>query len=77
MKITQKIEQAKKEKRTWWSFEYFPPRTAQVRRFITYIPHLLPTAAANRVYKTLSIVSNVCDSLARSLLTLHGALSTI
>ena len=33
MKITQKIEQAKKEKRTWWSFEYFPPRTAQVRQF--------------------------------------------
>jgi len=29
MKISQKIEQAKKENRTWWSFEYFPPRTAQ------------------------------------------------
>lgn len=29
MKISHKIEQAKKEKRTWWSFEYFPPRTAQ------------------------------------------------
>lgn len=34
MKITQKLEQAKKEKRTWWSFEYFPPRTAQVRRSV-------------------------------------------
>ncbi|TDL23949.1 methylenetetrahydrofolate reduct [Rickenella mellea] len=29
MKITQKIEQATKEDRVWWSFEYFPPRTAQ------------------------------------------------
>ncbi|KAG8891765.1 hypothetical protein FRB99_003370, partial [Tulasnella sp. 403] len=29
MKITQKIAQAEKDDRTWWSFEYFPPRTAQ------------------------------------------------
>ncbi|PVF99841.1 putative MET13-putative methylene tetrahydrofolate reductase [Serendipita vermifera] len=29
MKITQKIEKAEKEDRIWWSFEYFPPRTAQ------------------------------------------------
>ncbi|KZW01199.1 methylenetetrahydrofolate reduct [Exidia glandulosa HHB12029] len=29
MKITQKIERAAKEDRVWWSFEYFPPRTAQ------------------------------------------------
>ncbi|THG98264.1 hypothetical protein EW026_g3889 [Hermanssonia centrifuga] len=29
MKISKKIEQAEKENRTWWSFEYFPPRTAQ------------------------------------------------
>lgn len=31
MKISQKIEQAAKEDKVWWSFEYFPPRTAQVR----------------------------------------------
>lgn len=31
MKISQKIQQAEKENRVWWSFEYFPPRTAQVR----------------------------------------------
>jgi hypothetical protein len=31
MRISQKIEQAGKEDRVWWSFEYFPPRTAQVR----------------------------------------------
>ena len=30
MKISQKIQQAEKEGRIWWSFEYFPPRTAQV-----------------------------------------------
>ncbi|KAG8727035.1 hypothetical protein FRC12_022859, partial [Ceratobasidium sp. 428] len=29
MKVTQKIEQAEKDGRIWWSFEYFPPRTAQ------------------------------------------------
>ncbi|KAI0091645.1 methylenetetrahydrofolate reduct [Irpex rosettiformis] len=29
MKISQKIQQAEKENRVWWSFEYFPPRTAQ------------------------------------------------
>ncbi|KAJ7224277.1 methylenetetrahydrofolate reductase-domain-containing protein [Mycena pura] len=29
MKITQKIRQADKENKVWWSFEYFPPRTAQ------------------------------------------------
>lgn len=29
MKISQKIAQAEKEDRVWWSFEYFPPRTAQ------------------------------------------------
>ncbi|THH18453.1 hypothetical protein EW146_g2540 [Bondarzewia mesenterica] len=29
MKISKKIEQATKEDKIWWSFEYFPPRTAQ------------------------------------------------
>ncbi|KAF5387335.1 hypothetical protein D9757_005794 [Collybiopsis confluens] len=29
MKVTQKIAQCEKENKTWWSFEYFPPRTAQ------------------------------------------------
>ncbi|KIY71868.1 methylenetetrahydrofolate reduct [Cylindrobasidium torrendii FP15055 ss-10] len=29
MKISQKIEQSNKADRVWWSFEYFPPRTAQ------------------------------------------------
>ncbi|KAL4065907.1 methylenetetrahydrofolate reductase-domain-containing protein [Scleroderma citrinum] len=29
MKISKKIEQAQKEGKIWWSFEYFPPRTAQ------------------------------------------------
>ena len=28
-KITNKIAKAEKEGRIWWSFEYFPPRTAQ------------------------------------------------
>jgi methylenetetrahydrofolate reductase (NADPH) len=29
MKISQKFELAAKEDRVLWSFEYFPPRTAQ------------------------------------------------
>ncbi|KAG6812772.1 hypothetical protein H0H92_000542 [Tricholoma furcatifolium] len=29
MKISQKIQQSQKEDKIWWSFEYFPPRTAQ------------------------------------------------
>jgi hypothetical protein len=33
MKITQKIEQSIKDDKVWWSFEYFPPRTAQVLHF--------------------------------------------
>jgi methylenetetrahydrofolate reductase (NADPH) len=30
MKISEKIARAEREDRIWWSFEYFPPRTAQV-----------------------------------------------
>ncbi|KAG7094066.1 hypothetical protein E1B28_007686 [Marasmius oreades] len=29
MKITKKIEECDKSNKIWWSFEYFPPRTAQ------------------------------------------------
>ncbi|KAN0088446.1 Methylenetetrahydrofolate reductase domain containing protein [Tylopilus felleus] len=29
MKISKRIEQSTKEGKIWWSFEYFPPRTAQ------------------------------------------------
>ncbi|TFK75021.1 methylenetetrahydrofolate reduct [Pluteus cervinus] len=29
MKISQRIQQCEREGRVWWSFEYFPPRTAQ------------------------------------------------
>ncbi|KAH7927301.1 methylenetetrahydrofolate reduct [Leucogyrophana mollusca] len=29
MKISKKIDQSSKEGKIWWSFEYFPPRTAQ------------------------------------------------
>jgi len=30
MKISQKIQDSAREDKIWWSFEYFPPRTAQV-----------------------------------------------
>lgn len=29
MRITDKLQKAEREGRTYWSFEYFPPRTAQ------------------------------------------------
>ncbi|KAJ3786873.1 methylenetetrahydrofolate reductase-domain-containing protein [Lentinula aff. detonsa] len=29
MKVTQKIAQCERDNKVWWSFEYFPPRTAQ------------------------------------------------
>lgn len=29
MKITEKIQQAAQDDRSYWSFEYFPPKTAQ------------------------------------------------
>ena len=38
MKISQKIEQSAKEDKIWWSFEYFPPRTAQVPILMLAIP---------------------------------------
>jgi hypothetical protein len=30
MKVTEKLAQAEREGKTYWSFEFFPPRTAQV-----------------------------------------------
>ncbi|KAF9643707.1 hypothetical protein BDM02DRAFT_3132238 [Thelephora ganbajun] len=40
-KIARKIEQEKKEKRTWWSFEYFPPRTVQdLQNLVDGIEHM-------------------------------------
>jgi hypothetical protein len=30
MKISRKIQQSANNDKVWWSFEYFPPRTAQV-----------------------------------------------
>lgn len=31
MKVIDKIRKAEEEGRVYWSFEYFPPKTAQVR----------------------------------------------
>ena len=38
MKISQKIQQSAKDDKIWWSFEYFPPRTAQVKKKISSQP---------------------------------------
>jgi len=37
MKVTEKLAQAEREGRTYWSFEFFPPRTAQVSDYCPYI----------------------------------------
>lgn len=37
MKVTEKLAKAEKEGRTYWSFEFFPPRTAQVSRTTRYL----------------------------------------
>ncbi len=38
MKISQKIQQSTKDDKVWWSFEYFPPRTAQVCLLLSLHP---------------------------------------
>lgn len=35
MKISQKFQQSARDDKIWWSFEYFPPRTAQVQTLDT------------------------------------------
>ena len=41
MKISQKIQQSAKDDKVWWSFEYFPPRTAQVTTLYANCAHIL------------------------------------
>lgn len=33
MKVIEKINKAEQEGRPFWSFEYFPPKTAQVTKY--------------------------------------------
>jgi 5,10-methylenetetrahydrofolate reductase len=40
MKITEKLAKAEREGRTFWSFEYFPPRTAQVGQSVQFADHV-------------------------------------
>ena len=58
MKISQKIQQSAKDDKIWWSFEYFPPRTAQVKKKTVYYffqPHMslrfLGSAKSFRPYR--------------------------
>ena len=55
-------------------FRILPSENRSGASVRTLHPASLPTAP-NRVYKTSSIVSNACDSLAQSSLTLHGVQS--
>jgi 5,10-methylenetetrahydrofolate reductase len=52
MRISEKIAQAEREDRVWWSFEYFPPRTAQVSP--TRYLHVIASHVAFRAFKTYS-----------------------
>ena len=53
MKISQKIEQSANDGKVWWSFEYFPPRTAQVIPFIIHLcdrDHAHEVSRASKIY---------------------------
>ena len=59
MKITQKIEKSSKEDKIWWSFEYFPPRTAQVCTFHLTFSYY-DSQATSRACKICSIALSAC-----------------
>ncbi|KAF9519500.1 hypothetical protein BS47DRAFT_1370712 [Hydnum rufescens UP504] len=73
MKISQKIAQAEKEERVWWSFEYFPPRTAQglqnlldrIERMRGYGPEFIDITwnAGGRTSDLSSELVRTCQSL--------------
>ncbi len=60
MKISNKIQHATKEDRVWWSFEYFPPRTAQVSQVALRKPLFthcrLGSATPPRSYRAYAFV---------------------
>ena len=67
MKISQKIQQSTKEGKVWWSFEYFPPRTAQVCfPFIRSKCQVGFLTSFSRDFKTFSTVSSACGLLDQS-----------
>lgn len=70
MKVTEKIQQAEKDNRVWWSFEYFPPRTAQVRSDSVCARDA--QLMFHRDYKTCLTVLSACAVSDQSSLTLHG-----
>jgi methylenetetrahydrofolate reductase (NADPH) len=57
MKISQKFQQSAKEGKVWWSFEYFPPRTAQV-----CFPSLYKTIFSSLLFQGLQ---NLLDRIER------------
>ena len=73
MKISQKIEQAAKEDRGWWSFEYFPPRTAQVLLNSSLFVYVHPSFHSyDRVSKTSWTALSVCEDWVRNSSTSLG-----
>jgi methylenetetrahydrofolate reductase (NADPH) len=41
MRISEKLNQKIKENKAYWSFEYFPPKTAQVLILVLFILFLI------------------------------------
>ena len=68
MKITEKLAKAEREGRTFWSFEFFPPRTAQVDEALGTLPAWLSC----RGCRISMIELNECETWGPSSLTSLG-----
>lgn len=73
MKVVDKIKKAEDEGRTFWSFEYFPPKTEMVcnkkeKGAFYFRTHELFMFYCFRVFKTCMIVWKECNVLVQNLL---------
>lgn len=68
MKVVDKINKAENEGRTYWSFEYFPPKTDMVSHTSTLCKSCIKFInTLVRVFKTCMIVWRECSAMAQSL----------
>jgi methylenetetrahydrofolate reductase (NADPH) len=59
MKVTEKLAQAEREGRTYWSFEFFPPRTAQVSDISSVHCALLIIKGLQNLYDRIERMRNL------------------
>lgn len=59
MKITEKLQKAEREGRTYWSFEFFPPRTAQVSCHARDIERRLTHQGLQNLYDRIERMRNL------------------